>query len=270
MHSSEKYEINDQSPVSQSLRSIISERALDIASHMVGRIESCLTENHPFQHVYLENVFPDGIYAEIRKRLPIRDCYVPFNIKKHVNDRGESTRDMLFLSQGGLNQITEDDKEFWQDILEALHSSVLQQAIYQKFADDISIRLECDPLEVKNQESWVNTILVRDFENYELKPHPDGHPRVVTLMFYLAEDDSHQDLGTSLYKEVPLLKRPFYGRFKEIKRAPYRPNSCFAFAVNDSPLRRSWHGRELITAKNVIRDSIIVEWLYNARNIRPK
>ena len=51
------------------------------------------------------------------------------------------------------------------------------------------------------------------------------------------------------------------GRFKEVSRFPFLPNSVATFVVNDTPLRKSWHGRELIEGASIVRDSLIVAWL---------
>jgi len=78
--------------------------------------------------------------------------------------------------------------------------------------------------------------------------------------FYLPVDMSQQDLGTSFYGEVPVLQRPFLGRYKEIKRLPFVPNSGYAFVVNDLPGHRSLHGRELIKPGSGVRNSILIRW----------
>ena len=85
-------------------------------------------------------------------------------------------------------------------------------------------------------------------------------PRVVTLMFYLAEDDSQVDLGTSLYVDQGRLRGLVGNRFQEVERFPFRRNSAGVFAVNDLPDRKSYHGRELIESGAGIRNSIIQVW----------
>src|SRR5262249_33517279 len=72
-------------------------------------------------------------------------------------------------------------------------------------------------------------------------------------------------LGTSLYIRQPLTHRIIGRKFKEIKRFPFKPNSAYAFAVNDCAARQSYHGRELITASQTTRDTILITW--NSRNI---
>jgi len=234
----------------------------DIVSHLVDRVRSVEVENEPYQHFFVTDAFPSEVYGEIRRRLPARECYSPLNINRWKNASGQSTRDRLLLSGGEIDRIPVEDQSFWSTITAALTSKEFQLAVYDRFREDIAIRLECDPGEVLEKDAWATAMLVRDFEEYEIKPHPDGHPRVVTMMFYLAGEGTPTDLGTSVYQEKSSLSRLMGKRFEEVKRFPFLPNSASAFVVNDNQKRRSLHGREYIDGSNVVRDSIIVAWLY--------
>lgn len=232
-----------------------------IIDHMVDRITAAPVVDEPFQHFWIDRIFPDDVYAEIRRRLPERERYLPLNIRRWKNAAGQSTRDRLVLSEGEISRIAEADQAFWSGITDALMAHELQQAIYAKVTRDIALRLDCKPDEALDQPAWHSVMLVRDFEDYQLKPHPDGEPRVVTIMFYLPEDNSREDLGTSIYRRKPLLNRLFGDKFEEVGRFPYLANSVSVFAVNNKPERSSWHGREVIEGDSVVRDSIILAYL---------
>lgn len=241
------------------------QRAERIARHMAERVRACVATDAPFQHFHLVGAFPDDVYADMRRFMPPRESYLPINIKRWKNAAGQSTRDRLALSDGELGLVPEEAREIWEDVTSALTSRELQQAVYSVLLKDIALRLKCDPQEVLNQDAFASVLLVRDFEDYYLKPHPDGQPRVVTVMFYLADEGSPTDLGTSLYRQNPLLSRLMGKRFEEVGRFPYLPNSVGVFAVNDTPDRKSWHGRELIVGPSVVRDSLILSYLSESR-----
>lgn len=114
---------------------------------------------------------------------------------------------------------------------------------------------------------YVSSDLLRDFDGYRIKPHPDGQPRVVTLMFYLPEDDSRPDLGTSVYEDRGKLADLVGRRYKEVYRFPFLHNSLAVFAVNDLPQKRSMHGRELVTTKGE-RNSILLTYLSEAKQVK--
>jgi hypothetical protein len=159
--------------------------AASIVHHLVSRVQAVEVENEPYQHFFLTSAFPPDVYAEMRRRLPDRQCYAPLNIKRWKNAAGESTRDRLLLSGGEIDRIRAEDQDFWSTVTTALTGKEFQLAVYDRFRDDIAIRLNCDREQVLQQQAWPTAMLVRDYEEYEIKPHPDGHPRVVTMMFYL-------------------------------------------------------------------------------------
>jgi hypothetical protein len=232
-----------------------------IAEHLVRCVNATAADDAPFQHIFLQNVFPADVYGEIMANLPQQNAYRPLNIKRWHNAKGESTRDQLFLSEGEIDRIEPSKRELWRDITAALESDALRRAIFEKFRHDVAIRLRCKPADVPAQPIYPHVSLVRDYEDYRIKPHPDGEPRVITMLFYLPHGDTQSDLGTSLYKKQPLAHRLLGRPFKEIKRFPFLANSAGAFAVNDCAERQSYHGRELIGASAGVRDMIMVMWL---------
>ncbi len=240
-------------------------RAERIARHMAERVRACVATDAPYQHFHLVGAFPDDVYADIRRAMPPRDSYLPINIKRWKNAAGQSTRDRLALSDGEIGRVHDGIRSLWDDVTAALVSRELQQAVYSVLQKDIALRLKCPAADVLTKDAYASVLLVRDFEDYYLKPHPDGQPRVVTVMFYLADEGSPTDLGTSLYRQNPLLSRLMGKRFEEIGRFPYLPNSVGVFAVNDTPGRTSWHGREPIVGPSVVRDSIILSYLSENR-----
>ena len=237
------------------------QRAERIARHMAERVRTCVATDAPYQHFHLVGAFPDEVYAEIRRSIPPRESYRPINIKRWKNAAGQSTRDRLALSDGEMSRVPDAIRSLWEDITAALVSRDVQQAVYSVLKKDIALRLGHPVEDVLKQDAYASVLLVRDFEDYYLKPQQDGQPRVVTVMFYLADEGSPTDLGTSLYRENALLSRLMGKRFEEIGRFPYLPNSVGVFAVNDTPGRTSWHGRELIVGPSVVRDSIILSYL---------
>ena len=251
--------------MSELLLELRTERATRIARHMAERVRACVTTDTPYQHFHLVGAFPDEVYAEILRSMPPRESYRPINIKRWKNASGQSTRDRLALSDGEMSRVPDTIRSLWEDITAALLSRDVQQAVYSVLQKDIALRLGRPVEDVLKQDAYASVLLVRDFEDYYLKPHPDGQPRVVTVMLYLADEGSPTDLGTSLYRENTLLSRLIGKRFEEIGRFPYLPNSVGVFAVNDTPGRTSWHGRELIVGPSVVRDSIILSYLSVSR-----
>lgn len=232
-----------------------------IVAHLVAQVADVAVEDAPFQHFYLRDVFPADVYAEIVAKLPDRSSYRPLNIKRWHNDKGESTRDQLFLSEGEVARIDASKRDLWADITAAMEHDDVRRAVFSKFRHDVAIRLGCSEDEVLSKPMYPSVSLVRDFKDYAIKPHPDGFPRTITMQFYLPHDDTQVDLGTSLYKKLPIAYRLIGRAYDEVKRFQFLPNSAYAFAVNDCDERQSYHGRELIGSSTGARDSMLVMWL---------
>jgi hypothetical protein len=231
-----------------------------IISHLVKVVKSADAAEEPYCHYYIENAFPPAIYTEMIDNLPEPRFYEPLNLKEWSRANGESTRDRLFLSSEGLADLPKKTQDLWQSIARALTSEQLKKVIFTKLAKDIALRFNCAMNEVPDIQAYPRAVLMRDTEGYRIKPHPDGTPRIVTMLYYLPRDTSHEDLGTSVYVRQPWTKR-FLGKgFKEVKRFPFRPNSSCAFVVNRLPDKTSWHGRELIGEDAGVRNLILCQY----------
>jgi hypothetical protein len=230
-----------------------------ILAHWHDVLGPCDVASQPYQYFYCDRIWPADVYARMLQLLPPHALYRPLNIKQWVNASGISTRDKLYLSET-LDRLNEEQSDFWRQIVLALTSTSFKDLVFSKLKEDVSIRLGIAPDDVVSAPVYVGISLTRDIEDYYLKPHPDGHPRVVTAQFYLPADESQRDLGTSIYEKQSLIGLLGGSRFKEVKRMPFMPNSGYAFAVNECRQRQSYHGRELIKSGSGVRNSILMAW----------
>ena len=222
-------------------------------------LDSTVVVGEPFEHFYTDRVWPADVYQQVLRLLPPTDVYRPLNIKEWVNTKGVSTRDKCYLPEI-IEQMEHERACFWRQIWLAVTAESLKRLIFRKFKKDIALRLSLHPSKVEDAEVVVHFSLARDIEDYRIQPHPDGRPAIVTAQFYLPADMNQRNLGTSFYVERPFLQRLFHGRYEEIKRMQFVPNSGYFFAVNDLPGHRSLHGRARIRAGAGVRNSILIRW----------
>jgi hypothetical protein len=145
--------------------------------------------------------------------------------------------------------------DFWTPVVRAMTDPALRRAVFTKLAPDLAERFGIPEERVPEMECAYEVRLVRDTEDYRIKPHPDGLNKIVTMQLYLPEDDSMLDLGTSIFRRH---KRLVGSSFEEVKRFPFRPNSGYGFAVSDGPSRQSWHGRETLTGFTGVRHTLML------------
>ena len=240
---------------------IDSELVARITNHLCRAIETAQQSDEPFQHFFVENILPGDVYAHLLGNFPGQASYFPLNPKRWKNKDGVSTRDQLSLSTDAIERIDANRLDFWKSLTKALMSHAFQQAVFARLKRDVSLRFKCAESEVLSKPAYPSVMLIRDIDDYRIKPHPDGQPRVVTMQLYLPEPGTRDDLGTSLYRKAGAVERLTNGKFVELKRFPFLPNSCYAIAINDEGERHSYHGRELIEGQGTVRNSIIITWL---------
>ena len=231
-----------------------------ILEHWSQVLPGMTAAHQPYDHACLEGFFPDDVYRQVLENLPAPEFYQALNTKAYARADGKSTRDMMTVSAEGVAHLDERLRTFWTQVGEALTSDILKRYIFQVLKQDIALRLSIEEEQVTDFNPFISTLLIRDSEQYKIKPHPDGFPRLVTMMLYLPKDMSQQTLGTSVYVREPLFKQILGKKYREVKRFPFLPNSAAAFAVNNLPHRKSLHGRELIEAGSGERNVMIVTW----------
>jgi hypothetical protein len=227
----------------------------ELRDHVIERLDSVPLEREPFCHIYIESIIPPSLYRQMLLSLPPKELYTPLNLRRWARADGTSTRDQLYLSPENLAKLSPELTNLWGTVAHALSDEALKRAMFAKLAPDLADRFHVAEDRVPDISCVRDVLLVRDTEDYLIKPHPDGLNKIVTLQFYLPADDSQLDLGTSLFTR----HRGLLGaRFEEVKRFPFKPNSAYAFAVSESDTRTSWHGRERLTGFTGVRNTMMV------------
>ena len=227
----------------------------ELRDHLVAAVESAHLERDPFCHIYMEGPIPAATYAAMLRNLPPTALYAPLNLRKWVRSDGTSTRDQFYLTEENLAKLPRESGELWRQFVRAVSDGTLKRAIFTKLAPDLADRFGFAEERVVDLDCVYEIALVRDTEDYRIKPHPDGLNKFVTMQFYLPEDESQLDLGTSLFVRH---RRLLGSTFEEVKRFPFKPNSAYAFPVSDSAKRASWHGRDKLTGFTGVRNTLMV------------
>ena len=201
-----------------------------LRDHLVAKVSDAALDRDPFCHIYMEGVFPASMYPLLLRSLPPKELYEPLNLRKWVRADGTSTRDEFLAYSESLAKLPRTLADFWTPIVRAMTDAELRRAVFAKLAPDLAARFAIPEDRVPDMQCEYEVRLVRDTEDYRIKPHPDGLNKIVTVQLYLPEDESTLALGTSLFRRH---KRLIGGSFEEVKRFPFKPNSGYAFAVSE-------------------------------------
>lgn len=240
-----------------------------ILEHMLESLERTPSQDEPFSHFYIENVFPDDIYARMMEEWPAPDRYNPLDAAKYHNDQGISTRDVFSLDDEHLSALPLQKRELWGAVAAALAAPELKSLVFRKLATDLSARFGVPAGEVENITTYSKPSLFRDLDGYAIAPHPDGRAKIVTMQLYLPRDRTQLELGTALYRRRFHSLSGVYswqGRFEKVKQFIFAPNTGYAFAVSNSWNKKSWHGREQLPGGCGVRNTLLN--IYFAQNDR--
>jgi hypothetical protein len=228
-----------------------------LRDHLVAKVQGAALERDPFCHFYMEGVFPAEMYPVLLRSFPRKELYEPLNLRRWARADGTSTRDLFYFTPENLSKLPDEVAALWRAVLRALFDGPFKRALFTRLAPDMAERFGTTEERVPDLACVFDLCLARDTEDYRIKPHPDGLNNLVTMQFYLPEDETNLDLGTSVYRRH---KRFLGGSFEEVKRFPFKPNSAYAFAVSDSPARTSWHGRDLLSGFTGVRNTMILSF----------
>lgn len=228
--------------------------------HMLDAVERAPAVDDPFSHVYFEHLFPEDIYADMLATLPEPAAYATA-AERHYS-RGEVggfVRSLFALTTGAVAGMDFRRQALWGGVAAALTAPELKRAVFAKLATDMTFRFGVPVGEVADLAGHARPTLYRETEGFEIAPHPDTRKKVVTMHLYLPADESQLELGTALYRRrlLALPFGPWRGRFTKVKQFRFAPNSGYAFVVNNTLSKRSWHGRERLPDGAGVRNTLL-------------
>lgn len=217
----------------------------DVSECLIKAVQSSVLSGSPFCHRVMERLFEDGVYQKMQALMPPNEAYHELRHQDALQPDGTSARLEFCFSERELVQLSPEQKEFWEAIGGALRSPELMQTFREALRPGLERRFKERWCEV---EVDPKPRLIRDLCGYRIGIHPDIPEKVMTVQFYLPQDDSQRHLGTSFYRREA-------GRgFTKVKQMNFLPNTGYAFAVGDN----SWHGVDQVSGADGIRNSLMI------------
>jgi hypothetical protein len=207
----------------------------------------------------LEEVFPPDLYEQLLECLPHPEMYAKAADRHYGATESESVRAMFALTPGNLDKLSVPQHALLAGIAAALTAPELKRAMFAKLAKDLAFRYGVPVSQAPLLAGHSRPTLYRETAGYEIAPHPDTRRKVVTMHLYLPSDRRQLDLGTALFRRK-LLGWPlghWKHRFTKVKQFQFQPNSGYAFVVNNTLSKKSWHGREELLPDVGIRNTLL-------------
>lgn len=237
----------------------------DAKRHSMDRIAATPIAEQPFPHVVVENIFPDAFYAELLRRLPATAAYRQLVATGRVSKSYNPARHVLMDED--LDQCAADAeaRDFWKNLFTTYCDDAFTTLWLRRFEPFIQERMRSGDVPFARTDAAVNLrremLLMRDGAGYHLPPHTDSPSKVVSVLFYLPEDDAHAHAGTVLYAaKDPALSHPGgpyldRGDFDPVKTLPFRRNTLVAFPKSSI----CFHGVEPVTDPALRRDILLFD-----------
>lgn len=229
----------------------------DISLHAMYAIANTQVNSFPFTHIIVDDFFPAEFYDQFRSSLPALDGYESLVESGRVGGDYSPERYIWMPKEPGPGEPRSEDGDFLRSAFRSLLTQEFAHLLLAVFQDDIQAR----ELEEANgpgggPDVSLETFLIRDRANYALGPHTDSPKKLISCLIYLPPDDSHPELGTSVYLPkdrgftCPGGPHHDFEGFDHVSTIPYRPNRFVAFPKTDA----AFHGVEKVGGKESVRD----------------
>jgi hypothetical protein len=207
-----------------------------VLDHVVAAVEQAPLQVDPFAHSYVEHVFPEDVYEEILSSLPEPQLFEPLYHKDALQPDGRTTRSTFTLDAAHMATLPARQRSVLERVEAVMGSAALRDALLLRYGDVLRQRFG-DGWRSVALEGTVK--LQRDTPGYRIGVHPDTADKVVLLQLYLARDDAHRSMGTSIYR------RTGPEAYERVDTLAFGRNTGFSFARTSE----SWHGVEPIDAE---------------------
>lgn len=228
-----------------------------LTEFLVGSIEKARASETPFYHLEFDQVFPDDIYAEMLREMPVASDYRALPGRDNVNilEDGTATRVKIDLFPEYIRRLPASKRELWDLVGRALCSNEVRDAFVCRLAPALERRFGTDYQDVG---LFPIPILTRDVPKYRITPHTDTKWKGITVQFYLPPDDSVKHIGTIFHEKLA------DGSMPKIVKMPFLPNTGYAFAVGSD----SWHSADPVGPEVKSRDSILHTYFVDSGLLR--
>lgn len=216
-----------------------------VADHLAQTVVTTPIEHIPFDHLVLSGVFPDDLYPQLLRQLPIDGYYRELKHSDALLPDGRSTRLQFPLVDANIARLPDGQRHFWAAVAAAVISPEVEAAYKTKFSDVLT-RATGKRLSSIRLRPYAT--LFRDIGGYRISIHPDSPRKAITTQFYLPADDSQLHLGTLFHRKSA------DGSYDTGRAMRFAPNSGYAFAV----CPESYHSVNPMRTDDSPRNSLMI------------
>ena len=245
---------------------------------VIKNIKDTELSEEPFEHKFVNEVFPKEFYKNLIDNLPHKKDYMPLTNTGTVSKNHPLERFVFFLNLENINKLEKIKKEPLLELIKIFTSPIFFNTVTDQFKNVIRNRIknfsqyEIDLLGKDKFEFDIQASLVKDFKKYQLGVHTDTTKKFLSFLFYLPSDKKLIELGTALYKPKKEIDTGPKGNkhiapsetektFNLVKKVPFLPNTLLVFPRTNY----SFHGVEKINEDQSERNLIQLNYYFKTK-----
>jgi hypothetical protein len=248
--------------------------------YILDKIKKTEIKNDPFEHMFINNIFPDKYFEELLKNLPKKNDYIAINKTGAVKSGYSAERYVFNLNHDSIGKLETLKKNTLNQLLEVFTSPIFFNEVCKVFQNALLNRIsnfsdyEKETFGQKNFQYSIRSSLVKDLKKYKLGVHTDTVNKLLTFLFYIPKNNSHSNLGTTLYKpkkeaSIHIGEKGNYhaslteteNNFNAVTTLPFIPNSLLLFSRSN----QSFHGVEEINSEGFERNLIQLNYYFKPK-----
>jgi hypothetical protein len=229
-----------------------------LAAYVAAAVEAAQASEAPFDHLVLNRVFPEDVYAAMLDAMPATADYRRMHGRRKnadVGADGKPTRVKIDLFPEYIRNLPPERRAVWDVVGGALRSPEVRDAFVRRLASPLARRFGAGFAGVG---LYPLPILTRDVPGYRIHPHTDTRSKGITVQLYLPRDASATGVGTIFHA------RKDDGSLAKHTQMQFVPNSGYALAVGDD----TWHSADPVGTEVTTRDSILLTYFVDAGVLR--
>src|SRR5687768_15812678 len=87
-----------------------------VEDHVIYQVANAPLRSYPYAHFYVESVFPDDFYAELRRNWPSASCFVTLESTGRVDKGAYPERFIMPLDNREVAELPPDKRAFWSEL----------------------------------------------------------------------------------------------------------------------------------------------------------
>jgi len=236
----------------------------DDLEYFLYKLDKALYYTEPFKYMYFCDMFHPEFYAQLARHFP------PTRVMQPAVKRTQSKmKSRAQYSAAGSNNYA--DRRWKMSVFDIFemkptsHWPLLRPAVKTwKKLEEMLFSKEVETVLWK-RFNLTRTPKFRDFRvqtdktGYSIGVHPDSPKKILTMMFYVPEDDrTVYDYGTCLHTQAQYDARDLKnnGVAKCHAKFKFASNTGYSFVVNDL----SYHSVDTVGKQKGVRNTIMVNW----------